>query len=70
MTFGIFCWISFVDINNECVTNDDDIKLTGKMVTFTPLMSAHNISGKKERNKVWMKESKRERQERERESNK
>lgn len=42
--FRYFCWISFVDINNECVTSDDDIKLTWKTVTFTSLMNAHQIS--------------------------
>lgn len=33
-----YIYISFVDINNECVTNDDDIKLTEKIVTFTSLV--------------------------------
>lgn len=51
------------------MTNDDEIKLTGKMVTFTPLMSAHNIlREKKEKRKYEWKKVK-ERQERERESN-
>lgn len=39
--FCYFCWISFVDINNGCVTNDDGIQLTSKMVTLTSLMNAH-----------------------------
>lgn len=36
--FCYFSWISFVDINNGCVTNDDGIQLTSKMVTLTSLM--------------------------------
>lgn len=32
-------------MNNECVTNDDDIKLTTKIVTFTSLTNAHRFSG-------------------------
>lgn len=48
-SFCVRCCISFVDINNECVTNDDDIKLTGKMVTFTSLMNVHHFSKKKKK---------------------
>lgn len=35
--FWYFSWISFVDINNGCVTNDDGIQLTSKMVALTSL---------------------------------